>query len=100
VARGDLPVDPVVLPFLRETAWNLLILFTGSSLTPILHPARYRRRPPKLRLPPGSRKKTMGRRRNRRSFRYDHRSAFQLGRVVMAALLIILLVLILVRLLQ
>jgi hypothetical protein len=46
------------------------------------------------------RKKTMGRRRNRRSFRYDRRSAFQLGRVVMAALLIILLVLILIRLLQ
>ena len=21
--RGDLPVDPVVLPLLRETAWNL-----------------------------------------------------------------------------
>jgi len=46
------------------------------------------------------RNKIMGRRRNRRSFRYDRRSAFQLGRVVMAALLIILLVLILVRLLQ
>jgi hypothetical protein len=46
------------------------------------------------------RKKTMGRRRNRRSFRYDRRSAFQIGRVVMAALLIIVVVLILVRLLQ
>jgi hypothetical protein len=45
-------------------------------------------------------RKNMGRRRNRRSFRYDRRSAFQLGRVVMAALLIILLVLILIRLLQ
>jgi hypothetical protein len=44
-------------------------------------------------------RKTMGRRRNRRSFRYDRRSAFQLGRIVMATLLIILLVLILVRLL-
>jgi hypothetical protein len=42
----------------------------------------------------------MGRRRNRRSFRYDRRKAFQIGRVVMAALLIIVLVLILIRLLQ
>jgi hypothetical protein len=41
----------------------------------------------------------MGRRRNS-GFRYDQRKAFQVGRVVMAALLIILLVLILVRLLQ
>jgi hypothetical protein len=56
-----------------------------------------------LKAPPiarEQRKKTMGRRRNRRSFRYDRRRAFQLGRVVMAALLIILLVLILVHLLQ
>jgi hypothetical protein len=43
---------------------------------------------------------TMGRRRNRRSFRYDRRKAFQIGRVVMTALLIILLVLILIWLLQ
>jgi hypothetical protein len=42
----------------------------------------------------------MRRRRNRRGFRYDRRSAFQLGRVAMAALIIIVLVLILVRLLQ
>ena len=41
----------------------------------------------------------MGRRRNS-GFRYDRRKAFRIGRVVMAALLIILLVLILVRLLQ
>jgi hypothetical protein len=41
----------------------------------------------------------MGRRRNRRS-RYDRRSAFELGRVLMFALIIIVLVLILVRLLQ
>jgi hypothetical protein len=41
----------------------------------------------------------MGRRRNSR-FRYDRRNAFQIGRVVMAALVIIVLVLILVRLLQ
>jgi hypothetical protein len=40
------------------------------------------------------------RRRSRRSFRYDRRKAFQVGRVVMATLLIIVLVLILVRLLQ
>jgi hypothetical protein len=46
------------------------------------------------------RNKTMGRRRNRRSFRYDRRSAFQLGRVVLAALIIIVVVLILVRLVQ
>jgi hypothetical protein len=42
----------------------------------------------------------MGRRRNRRSFRYDRRNAFQIGRVMMAALLITLLVLVLIRLLQ
>jgi hypothetical protein len=42
----------------------------------------------------------MRRRRNRRSFGYDRRKAFQIGRVVMAALLIIVLVLILIRLLQ
>jgi hypothetical protein len=42
----------------------------------------------------------MGRRRNRRGFRYDRRKAFRIGRVLMATLLIILLVLILVRLLQ
>ena len=48
----------------------------------------------------GPERETMGRRRNRRSFRYDRRNAFQIGRVVMAALLIILLVLILIRLLQ
>jgi hypothetical protein len=41
----------------------------------------------------------MGRRRNN-GFRYDRRKAFQIGRAVMAALLIILLVLILLRLLQ
>lgn len=30
--RGDLPVDPVVLPFLRETAWNLCQLsFVGEG---------------------------------------------------------------------
>ena len=48
----------------------------------------------------GAEKENMGRRRSRRSFRYDRRSAFQLGRVVMAVLIIVLLVLILVRLLQ
>jgi hypothetical protein len=42
----------------------------------------------------------MGRRRSRRSFRYDRRKAFQVGRVVMVVLIIIVLVLILVRLLQ
>ena len=41
----------------------------------------------------------MGRRRNS-GFRYDRRKAFQIRRVVMVDLLIILLVLILVRLLQ
>jgi hypothetical protein len=41
----------------------------------------------------------MGRRRNR-GFRYNRRSAFELGRVLMFALIIIVLVLILVRLLQ
>jgi hypothetical protein len=80
--------------------------FVGSCLQDprlppysILHANR--REPPKDPLTAREqRKKTMGRRRNRRSFRYDRRSAFQLGRVVMAALLIILLVLILIRLLQ
>jgi hypothetical protein len=48
----------------------------------------------------GAESETMGRRRNRRSFRYDRRKAFQIGRVVMATLLIIVLALILVRLLQ
>jgi hypothetical protein len=40
------------------------------------------------------------RRRINRGFRYDRRKAFQLGRVVMATLIIVVLVLILVRLLQ
>jgi hypothetical protein len=57
-----------------------------------------------LKVPPTAREqresKTMGRRRNRRSFRYNRRSAFQLGRGVMVALIIIVLVLILLRLLQ
>jgi hypothetical protein len=47
----------------------------------------------------GAEDETMGRRRNS-GFRYDRRKAFQIGRVVMATLLIILLVLILVRLVQ
>jgi hypothetical protein len=86
VPRRDLPLDPVILPFLRETAWDLYDLDGGLL-----------KAPPTAR---GQRKKTMRGRRSRRSLRYDRRSAFQLGRVVMAALLIILLVLILVRLLQ
>ena len=78
-----------------------MILFTGSSLTPysILH-ANSREPPKGPAYHQGAEKENMGRRRNRRSFRYDRRSAFQLGRVAMAALLIILLILILVRLLQ
>jgi hypothetical protein len=47
----------------------------------------------------GAVSETMGRRRNR-GFRYNRRSAFELGRVLMFALIIIVLVLILVRLLQ
>ena len=97
-----MPVDPVVLPFLRETARDLYdpvyrLLAHPHTLSCTLIDGSLPRAPPTARE---QRKKTMGRRRNRRSFRYDRRSAFQLGRVVMAALLIILLVLILVRLLQ
>ena len=43
-------------------------------------------------------KKTMGRRRS--GFRYNRRTAFQIGRVAMAVLIVIVLVLILVLLLR
>ena len=100
--RGDLPVDPVVLPLLRETAWNLydpvyrILAYPHTPFCTLIAGSL-------LKAPPTAReveKENMGRRRNRRSFRYDRRKAFQIGRAVMAALLIILLVLILVRLLQ
>jgi hypothetical protein len=47
----------------------------------------------------GAGSETVGRRRNN-GFRYDRRKAFRIGRVLMATLLKVLLVLILVRLLQ
>ena len=100
--RRDLPVDPVVLPFLRETARDLYdpvyrLLAHPHTLSCTLIDGSLSRVPLTTRE---QRKKIMGRRRNRRSFRYDRRSAFQLGRGVMVALIIIVLVLILLRLLQ
>jgi hypothetical protein len=92
VPYGDLPVDPVVLASLRETGWNLedpvnrILAYPHTPFCTLIDGSL-------LKAPltgREQRKKTMGRRRNRRSFRYDRRSAFQLGRVVMSTLLIIL----------
>jgi hypothetical protein len=97
-------------PLLGSYYVNRSVLPFGPVIDPVYRSLAYLHTPSCTRIDGGllkaaptareQRKKTMGRRRNRRSFRYDRRSAFRLGRVVMVALIIIVLVLILVRLLQ
>ena len=89
--RGDLASRPASKPVYRISAYHHTssCMLIDGGLLKVLPTAREQRE-----------SKTMGRRRNRRSFRYDRRSAFQLGRGVMVALIIIVLVLILLRLLQ
>jgi hypothetical protein len=53
-----------------------------------------------LRYREGVESKTMGRRRRSSGFRYNRRTAFQIGRVAMAAFVILVLALILVLLLR